>query len=92
MLELVLSKAYKKAFKKLSQSGGFNEDKLIMVVYKLLKEEKLEERYQDHALNGPLLEHRDCHVCNDIILVYKINKTLGTLTLSDIGSHSDLFE
>ncbi|MFA6227487.1 MAG: type II toxin-antitoxin system mRNA interferase toxin, RelE/StbE family [Candidatus Paceibacterota bacterium] len=92
MLELVFSRQYKKAFKKVMRSGNFDKDKLMILVGILMKEEKLDEKYKDHALNGPLSEYRDCHVCNDLILIYKVNKTLGTLTLSNIGSHSDLFE
>jgi mRNA interferase YafQ len=92
MLELTFSKQYKKAYKKLVKSGSFDKNKLAIVLEILLNEKKLDEKHKDHALNGPLLEYRDCHIYSDTVLIYKINKTLGTLTLSNIGSHSDLFE
>ncbi|MFA6430714.1 MAG: type II toxin-antitoxin system mRNA interferase toxin, RelE/StbE family [Candidatus Paceibacterota bacterium] len=91
MLELTFSKPYKKALKKLIKSGDFDKKKLIEVINKLLNEERLEEKYQDHGLNGGLSEHRDCHVCNDLVLIYKINKQKGVLVLSGIGTHSELF-
>jgi YafQ family addiction module toxin component len=91
MLEFTISKSYKKALKKLIKSGDFDKQKLIGVINKLLNEEKLEEKYQDHGLNGGLSEYRDCHVCNDLVLVYKVNKQKGILVLSNIGTHSEIF-
>lgn len=92
MLELAISKTYKKALKKLLKSGNFEEKKLIEVINKLLREDKLEEKYQDHNLNGMMSDCRDCHVYSDLVLIYKIDKEKKVLGLSNIGSHSDLFE
>lgn len=92
MLELTVSKTYKKALRKLLKSGNFDEKKLIEVINKLLEEKRLDEKYQDHNLNGELADCRDCHIYNDMVLIYKIDKVNNTLVLSNIGSHSDLFE
>ena len=47
---------------------------------------------RDHALSGDLEGLRDCHIENDWVLFY-FYTTTGELilTLSDTGTHSDLF-
>ena len=66
--EIKLSKTCKKNLKKLS-----TEQKLhfLSVIEKLANNEKLEIKYQDHALKGDLAGYRDCHLEPDLILVYK---------------------
>lgn len=92
MLSLTTSKTYKKALKKLIRSGSFDGKKLIEIVNKLLNEEKLDEKHKDHGLNGILAEYRDCHIHNDLVLIYRIKREDNALVLTNIGSHSDLFE
>ena len=81
--EIKLSKTCKKNLKKLS-----TEQKLhfLSVIEKLANNEKLEKKYQDHALKGDLAGYRDCHLEPDLILVYKkINNELIIYCLN-IGS------
>lgn len=81
--EIKLSKTCKKNLKKLS-----TEQKLhfLSVIEKLANNEKLEKKYQDHALKGDLVGYRDCHLEPDLILVYKkINDELIIYCLN-IGS------
>ena len=81
--EIKLSKTCKKNLKKLS-----TEQKLhfLSVIEKLANNEKLEKKYQDHALKGDLVGYRDCHLEPDSILVYKkINDELIIYCLN-IGS------
>lgn len=33
---------------------------------------------------------RDCHVKNDIVLVYKLERDICVLTAVDVGSHSNV--
>ena len=40
----------------------------------LSKGETLPERYKNHPLHGKLKGYYDCHVLNDLVLVYKIEK------------------
>lgn len=61
-------------------------------VLKLLIEEKpLLSQYQDHPLTGPWKGYRDCHVTNDWVLIYKVDKKKKILLLQRLGSHSELF-
>ena len=85
--EIKLSKTCKKNLKKLS-----TEQKLhfLSVIEKLANNEKLEIKYQDHALKGDLAGYRDCHLEPDLILVYKkINDELIIYCLN-IGSHTKI--
>lgn len=43
----------------------------------------------DHPLTGNWVSHRECHVKNDLLLIYKTNNEF--LYLSRFGSHSELF-
>ncbi len=51
----------------------------------------LDKKYKDHKLSGDYIGYRECHVQNDILLVYSIEGEVLVLYLLDIGSHSELF-
>ncbi|OED44515.1 addiction module toxin RelE [Endozoicomonas sp. (ex Bugula neritina AB1)] len=42
-----------------------------------------------HPLAGNWLGFRDCHIKPDLVLIYRVDKTM--LQLARIGSHSELF-
>lgn len=91
MLELSTTKPYRKSLNKLAKSGNFDGNKLITIVNKLLRGDKLEQKHRDHQLNGRFANYRECHIENDLILIYEISVKENYLELVDIGSHSDLF-
>lgn len=80
------STAFKRDFKK----HGEIEASLIEVLYKLLNDETLPERYRDHLLTGDWLGYRECHIKPDLLLIYK--KTPDSLLLVRLGSHSEIFD
>jgi mRNA interferase YafQ len=88
MLNVVLKSRFKKDLKKL-KSAKWNEDELIAVIEILAKEELLAERFRDHALTGNYVNHRECHVRPDWLLIYRIEGT--DLILVRTGSHSELY-
>ncbi|MDR2513813.1 MAG: type II toxin-antitoxin system YafQ family toxin, partial [Christensenellaceae bacterium] len=51
----------------------------------------LPEKYSDHALTGNWIGHRDCHIQNDWLLIYRIEEDSLVLVLSRTGTHSDIF-
>ena len=55
----------------------------------LVADEPLEERHRDHALTGNWVDHRDCHIRPDLILIYR-KPNDETLQLVRLGSHSEL--
>ncbi|MCL2216841.1 MAG: type II toxin-antitoxin system YafQ family toxin [Defluviitaleaceae bacterium] len=81
---------YKKAYKALKKRG-YNMSLLKEVVDKLANGESLPAQHRDHPLKGNRKGYRDCHIQNDWILIYKIDKGVLTLVLSETGTHSDLF-
>jgi mRNA interferase YafQ len=88
MLSLVVENQFKKDVKRL-QKRGKNIEKLKIVIEKLLNNQKLDPKYQDHALTGNWKNYRDCHIEPDWVLIYKISDNYLFLVRS--GSHSDLF-
>ena len=58
----------------------------------MLAEEKvLPEKYREHDLIGEFNGYKDCHIQNDWVLIYKIDKTISLISLYRTGTHSDLF-
>ena len=80
------SSAFKRDFKK---HGDINAS-LIEVLYKLMNDEELPEKYHDHALSGDWFGYRECHVKLDLLLIYK-KPDDKVLRLARLGSHSGLF-
>lgn len=80
------SSAFKRDFKK----HGDIDAALIEVLYKLLNDDPLPEKYRDHSLIGDWDGYRECHVKPDLLLIYKISDE-NTLRLARFGSHSELF-
>ena len=88
--EVVKLRRFKKSLKKILRRGK-DINKLEAVVSMLARGESLPARYKDHALSGDLTGLRDCHIENGWILLYYIEANVLVLTLSDTGTHSDLF-
>ena len=60
-----------------------------IVLKKLIKNQSLEQKYQDHPLSGQWSDHRDCHIKPDLILIYR-KPGDDILQLIRLGSHSEL--
>ena len=70
-------KDYKQAIKR-----GLKIDLLDDIIRKLARGEELPEKNRDHALTGNWIEHRECHVQPNWLLVYRIEDDILVLTLS----------
>ena len=91
MYRISESSSYRRSFKKVKRHKDFQIERLNDVINTLASGSKLDQRYRDHALSGDLKGARECHVQNDILLIYEIVENKPTLFLVDIGSHSELF-
>lgn len=89
--DVVLSRRYKTAFKRLSRHKDFNHKLLESVVNTLARGEKLHAKHRDHQLSGELKEYRECHIGNDMLLMYQKHENVLLLVLVDLGSHDSLF-
>jgi mRNA interferase YafQ len=89
--EIVRTKRFKTAYKRVSQLPGFKSDVFKEVVTALVEGKELPTKYKDHSLTGNLKTFRECHLAPDILLIYQIDNGLLILTLVSIGSHAQLF-
>jgi len=76
---------------KVLKKRGYDMSLLEDVVSKLANGETLPKQYLDHPLKGDKNGYRDCHIQNDWLLIYKLEKEILRLVLSETGTHSDLF-
>jgi len=66
------------------------EASYVDVLFKLLNDIELEDKYKDHQLKGGLKDFRECHIKPDLLLMYIIIDNV--LELVNIGSHSEIFK
>jgi mRNA interferase YafQ len=90
MYKLEYSTQFKKDFKKVAKMPIPDVIEVGHVISTLKAEQKLVEKYADHALTGNWVDYRDCHIKPDLVLIYKIESM--TLKLARIGSHSEVFK
>jgi len=62
---------------------------LFAILGILVADLPLEPRHCDHALCGDWIDHRDCHIKPDLLLIYQ-KPDADTLCLVRLGSHSEL--
>ena len=88
MLEIKASASFKKAAKKLN-----DRDKGLLkeVLGKRVNNEKLDEKYCDHALKGNFAGFRECHIKPNLLLIYEKQDDILVLYCLNVGSHSELF-
>lgn len=91
MYQLRITKSFKIDYKKLTKSEAEDTDAVIKI---LLKNERLETKYHDHALRGNYIGYRECHVRPDLLLVYKktTDKMIYVLTCIRISTHTNIFD
>jgi mRNA interferase YafQ len=89
--EIAITKRYKTSLKRVSQHRNFSRAELDKVVTLLCEGKKLPAKYKDHQLSGTLIDYRECHIKNDLLLMYQIDNNVLVLVLVDIGNHSTLF-
>lgn len=60
------------------------------IMTKLANEIPLEPKHRAHKLTGNYMDHRECHVEPDWLLIYRIKK--NEIIFERTGTHSDLFK
>ncbi|MCI5194047.1 MAG: type II toxin-antitoxin system YafQ family toxin [Candidatus Electrothrix sp. AU1_5] len=89
MLTIYYTTRFKKDFKRIKKQRK-NLGKLQTVIETLVDEQPLDSRYKDHQLIGNWVNHRECHIEPDWLLIYRISES--NLYLERTGSHTDLFK
>lgn len=69
MRTLEWTTSFKRDYKRVKKGpyGHRLDDLLAPVVPPLANDAVLSESFRDHALSGPWVDHRDCHVKPDLI-------------------------
>ncbi len=88
--EVKFTSQFKKDLK-LAKKQNKNLDKMYEIIELLANGKPLDEKNRDHALSGDYKGCRECHIEPDWLLVYEIFDDVLVLSLSRLGSHSELF-
>lgn len=90
MYKIEMTNSFKKGLKIASKQHK-DIDKMQKVIDDLSTGKKLDPKYKDHQLTGSMKEYRDCHIEPDWVLIYRIYKDKLVLSLTNIGSHQEVF-
>lgn len=85
------SSRFKKSIKKFKSNKNFNKEEFDIVLTELLSGNILDKKYKNHTLSGEYDGMQECHIQNDLLLIYYYIEKELVLYAVDIGSHSDLF-
>ncbi|OOF84341.1 addiction module toxin RelE [Rodentibacter ratti] len=88
-LKVTATKAFQRDAKRLSPKQLFSVE-MTEVMYLLQRNQPLPRKYLDHALRGEMEGFRDCHIFNDLVLIYQLVDN-AELKLIRLGSHSEIF-
>lgn len=85
--------AFRRDFKRVkAQPRHRDVDTALASILDLLAaDQPLLPRHRDHALTGDWVDHRECHIKPDLLLIYRKPDT-DTLQIVRLGSHSELFK
>jgi mRNA interferase YafQ len=89
--QIIYEKSFRKQYR-LLKKRRYDMELLDDVILKLANGEKLQTKHHDHPLRGDRHGYRDCHIKDDWVLIYKIDKGILTLILSETGTYSDLLD
>jgi mRNA interferase YafQ len=64
-------------------------EEFLAIIANLAEGIVLDAKYLDHPLTGDWIDHRDCHIRPDLVLIYR-KEGNGILQLVRLGSHSEL--
>ena len=87
MLTIEIEKSFEKDYKRLNKKH-YDFCEFRKVLFLLKNEKNIPHKYKDHHLKGDKQGYKECHIENDIILIYQIVN--NKLILYRIGSHKDL--
>lgn len=87
--ELVLTSSFRRDLKRERKTDRQIDSLLKPVLNILLRGNKLDLKYRDHALTGNFKPYRECHIKPDLLLIYDYPDE-EKLVLVRLGSHAEL--
>ena len=91
MYQAVQSAKFRRSLKRVSQYRNFDGDELERIIDFLRTNQPLDQRHYDHELKGEYRGIRECHIRNDLLLLYQKKDNVLVLLLVDIGTHASVF-
>lgn len=89
MRTLKLSRQFKKDLKRYKHHSE-KLDALERILGYLQRGEAVPQEYKPHMLTGDYKGHMECHVRNDLLLIW-FDRTTDMVVLVRFGTHSELF-
>lgn len=89
------TRAFAKDWARLAHSGRFNLRQLKEAMLLLIANDgPLGPEWKDHALTGDWVDHRECHIGGDFLLIYCLERRGNgeQIIFVRTGTHADLFE
>ena len=90
LLELKWTSQFKRDLK-LAIKCGLPMHLMDAVILILREQKPLDAKYRDHELSGEYNGLRECHIQNNWLFVYRVDKGSLVLIATRTGAHSDLF-
>ncbi len=89
MKDIIFTAKFKKDIK-FYQRKHVNLESFELVLYLLKHDIELPPRFKAHRLKGDLAGYMECHIQNDILLLYIDD--VNSITLLRLASHDELFK
>ena len=89
------TKSFLKDWERLSRSGRYDMNRLKEAMLLLIANDNmLGPEWLDHPLGCDWKGHRECHICGNFLLAYKLEDSAkhGLIVFVRTGTHADLFE
>jgi mRNA interferase YafQ len=85
------TKQFAKDWEQLSRSGRYDMRQIKEAMLLLIANNgPLGPEWLDHPLKGDWIDHRECHIGGDFLLIYQIEG--NQLNFVRAGTHAELFE
>ncbi len=85
------TKTFLKDWERLSRTGRYDLQRMKEAMLLLIANDApLGLEWLDHSLKGPWVDHRECHIGGDFLLIYQLEG--DSIIFVRAGTHSDLFE
>ena len=91
--EFTRTKEFTKDWQRLAHSGRYDMNRLKNVMMLLIENSApVPAEWLDHQLTGQWINHRECHIGGDFLLIYKIDANSNERVIFvRTGTHAELF-
>jgi len=93
MYAIGYSGKFKKDLNSIKKRSVDNFEELRVFIKELQKTgyQGIKPKHKPHKLSGNFSKHWECHVMNDLLLIWLQNESDKTIFLVRAGTHADLF-